>query len=469
VPRLALGALCGFALGANAVGCAPEEALAPLSEPRQRLAVDRDPESGVVEIDLVATVGDISLGGRTTAIWGYADGEGAPTLPGPMIVAEPGELLVVHFDNLLDDGTTVHFHGPRLPNEMDGAPIAGAIVAPGESFDYVFPLEDAGTFWYHPHWETAEQIERGLYGQLVVREPAVESAQERFFLLDDVDLDTSGQIDLTLSEADLQSGRTGETILVNGRIAPALDVPGNALERWHFTNASNGRYFALRLSGHRFTVIGSDGGLLEAPYDVERLVVTPGSRVDVVVALDGRSGGSAALVTEPIDDLAPDPEAREVMTLRFGERGPEPPADWRERLPRRDVAPIDVAGADERTIHLRRVDGPVVADEPSFHINGESWPFAEPEQGTVGEVEIWSVVNETDQREPFHLHGTFVQPLSLDGREVDRRLLEDVVDVPAGSTLRLAVPFEREGNWMFHTHILEHAELGMMRVLRLVP
>ncbi|MEQ9324962.1 MAG: multicopper oxidase family protein [Polyangiaceae bacterium] len=458
----------GLGFCALLVACtSPEEVVAPVAEPRQPLAIDRDPAPGVVEVTLRATAGEIELDGVVTPIWGYADGDALPTFPGPMIVAEPGELLVVHFDNGLDDGTTVHFHGPRLPNEMDGAPVGGTLVAPGETFDYVFPLLDEGTFWYHPHWNTAEQVERGLYGQLVVREPAVTEARELFLFLDDVDRDDDGAIVIEPTDDDLAHGRSGDTILVNGQVTPTLDVPANGLERWHLTNASNGRYFALRLAGHAFTVIGTDGGLLAEPYDVERLELTPGSRMDVVVALSGVAGQELPLVTEPIDDRAPDPTTRPVMALQLGAPGPPPPIDWRQTLPRRALTPIEVAGAAERTLRLGASDGST-SSKPSFFINDESWPFAEPEQGRVGDTEIWTVINETEHREPFHLHGTFVQPLTLDGIPTDRVMLEDVVDVPAGSTLRLAVPFERPGNWMFHSHILEHAELGMMRVLRLV-
>ncbi len=449
-------------------GCTgAEDALRPVAEPPQVEAVDRNPDPGIVEVELTATVGTTTLDGVDVPIWGYADGDGLPTMPGPMIVAEPGDLLVVHFYNQLEDGTTLHFHGPRLPNEMDGAPVGGAIVAPGESFDYVFPLEDAGTFWYHPHWDTARQLERGLYGQLVVREPAVAGANERFFLLDDVDRDDSGHIVVEATEDDRRFGRRGDTMLVNGAVSPVLDLSSNALERWHLTNASNGRYFALRIPEHTFTVIGTDGGLLGESYDTKRLVMTPGSRFDVVVSITGAPGDTIDVMTEPVDrgPSSPNDVSHRLMTLRLGAAGSSPPDGWKGSLPRRQIAPIDVSGAKARELRLGAAERP---DAVSFYINAESWPFAEPEQGVVGDVEVWSVVNDTATSEPFHLHGTFVQPLDLDGTAWPHLSLEDVVDIPSGSTVRLAVPLEREGNWMFHSHILEHAELGMMRVLRLV-
>ena len=196
------------------------------------------------EIELRAATGRARL---VPEPWGESDVwcyEGA--VPGPEIRIRQGERLRLEVENGLAEETTVHWHGLRVPNEMDGAPVGGTLVAPGETFDYVFPLLDEGTFWYHPHWNTAEQVERGLYGQLVVREPAVPEARERFLLLDDVDRDDDGAIVIEPTDDDLAHGRSGDTILVNGQVTPTLDVPANGLERWHLTNASNGRYFALR-------------------------------------------------------------------------------------------------------------------------------------------------------------------------------------------------------------------------------
>jgi FtsP/CotA-like multicopper oxidase with cupredoxin domain len=434
-------------------------------------ALDLDPAPNVVEVSLVAEPAIVEyVDGKATAVWAYRDAtSGSPaTVPGPLIEASIGDRLVVHFENRLDDGTTVHFHGPRIPNEMDGAPMGESLVLPGESFVYEFQLLDAGTFWYHPHWRTDIQIERGLYGQVVVHGERMPDTTERFFMLDDVDLHTDGALDEAPTDTDRLLGRHGAIVLVNGRSSPIIEVSSGARERWHFTNASNGRYFELQLPGHSFTVIGTDGGLIERAYDVETLRIAPGKRYDIVVTLVGGSGQELAVSTLPVArGMAYDDKIHSVLRLRFGEQtADDAPLD--ERLPVSDLERIPV---DELTpvqrFELELDADPFVGDEPRFSIDDQYFPFADDVPGEVGSVTVWELVNLTPSPEPFHLHGTFMQALALDDVPIDRLAAEDVVDVPAGSTLRVAVRYERPGHWMFHSNIPEHAEAGMMRVLNL--
>jgi FtsP/CotA-like multicopper oxidase with cupredoxin domain len=434
-------------------------------------AIDLDPRPDIVEVALAAEPARTEyIGGKTTAVWAYRDlaSGGAATVPGPMIEAKVGDRLMVHFENRLEDGTTIHFHGPRVPNEMDGAPMGESLVLPGGRFVYEFQLLDAGTFWYHPHWETDLQIEKGLYGQLVVHGERIPETPERFFMLDDVDLRADGTLIEEPSELDRLLGRHGELLLVNGRPNAGLGVTSGSRERWHLTNASNGRYFDLELPGYAFTVIGTDGGLLEQAYETATLRIAPGKRYDTVMTLTGPIGTELGLVTRPVErgiDAA-DRETRTVLTLRFD--GASDPPESKLALP---VGHIDRIRVDETTAVERfelGVDSkPFVGDEPKYSINDQHFPFADMVPGRVGAVMIWELVNRTPSREPFHLHGTFMQALSVDGTPVDQLAAEDVVDVPGGSILRVAVRYERHGKWMFHSNIPEHAEAGMMRMLHL--
>jgi FtsP/CotA-like multicopper oxidase with cupredoxin domain len=455
---------------ALATGCSTAEASdGPLVEMVR--AVDLNPAPNVVEVSLVAERALVQYAnGKNTAVWAYRDAASSrpATVPGPLIEASIGDRLVVHFENRLDDATTVHFHGPRVPNEMDGAPMGESLVLPRGRFVYEFQVVDAGTFWYHPHWRTDIQIERGLYGQLVVHGERIPNTPERFFMLDDVDLHTDGTLDEALTDTDRLLGRHGEIILVNGRTSPAIEVSPGARERWHFTNASNGRYFELELPGHRFTVVGTDGGVIERAYDVETLRIAPGKRYDVFVKLIGDSGDEFTLNTLPVArGTAYDDRVRSVLTLRFGaQSAAQAPSD--ERLPGHDLEPIPV---DELTpverFELELESDPFVGEEPRFSINDQYFPFADDVPGEIGAVRVWELANLTPSPEPFHLHGTFMQALSLDDVPIDRLAAEDVIDVPAGSTMRVAVHYEQPGHWMFHSNIPEHAEAGMMRVLRL--
>ena len=193
-------------------------ASAPLAQ-----IVDRDPDARVVEIDLVAAPMRWALGdGRVVDGMAYNG-----SVPGPLIEARVGDTLVVHFRNELDRATTIHWHGVRVPVEMDGGPHSQEPIPPGGTFEYRFELPDAGTFWYHPHALEAEPMERGLYGAIVVRgdeEPEVDT--EAVLVLDDLTLDASGAIAPFGDILEIHGGREGDVQLVNGTIAPSVAGTG---------------------------------------------------------------------------------------------------------------------------------------------------------------------------------------------------------------------------------------------------
>ncbi|MBA2542966.1 MAG: multicopper oxidase family protein [Deltaproteobacteria bacterium] len=453
-----------IALGS--VGCGDNARLEPVPELVRALDVDPDPD--VVEINLVAADGEVEyLAGRQTPVMGYRDGsiDGAAVIvPGPLIEAKLGDRLIVHVRNELSIPTTVHWHGLRLPIEMDGDPTVNGSVAPGASFDYDFVLRDTGFFWYHPHVDTDMQIEMGLQGPLVIRapdEPIVET--ERYFVLDDVDLAGDGSVRIEPSHEDLVFGRRGDTLLVNGKPPGAITTRGG-VERWRIVNTSNGRFFDLHLDGIAMRVIGWDGGLIPEPYEVERLPIAPGERYDVLVALgdrprmlrtlgvarghDGFDRGPLDLVyVELAEDAAP-PGALPATTAT---------------IPRLPVS----AGSAVRRFTLREeVDGPAGT---IFFINDQRWPLNTPIPVTLGDVEIWEIVNDEDGDHPMHVHGHFFQVLDRDGVPEPRLGWKDTIAIGARSTVRAALQYEEPGKWMFHCQIPEHAERGMTADVEVTP
>jgi FtsP/CotA-like multicopper oxidase with cupredoxin domain len=211
----------------------------------------RAPQEIHVTLEARETVWEIAPG-RTVSAWGYQG-----MVPGSMIVAHVGDTLVAHLINHLPEPTVIHWHGLRLPSLMDGTESVQTVVQPGESFEYRFTLPDAGTFWYHSHANETVQIERGLYGALIVLDP------NRVLVLDDVKLDRKGRIAKT-ALFDRHSGREGQIVLINGRAQPTFEIAAGQTERWRIVNASNARYVLLSLGGRPFRVIGSDGGLRDA-------------------------------------------------------------------------------------------------------------------------------------------------------------------------------------------------------------
>ncbi len=424
---------------------------------------DLDPDPDVVHVGLTATLATLAIAGAEPAeVWAYRDSAGAPCVPGPHLELTAGQELVVDFTNQLPESSTIHFHGPRLPNEMDGTLASQQVVQPGETFTYRFFVDDPQTFWYHPHVRTPVQVERGLYGSGVVLDPDGPTFDaDRVFVLDDVLVD--GGVLVTEERAsDVAAGRQGNVVTVNGAPAGRTIASAGGLERWRLVNTAVARAFALGLEGADWTVLATDAGPVPQPWTADPLVLFPGDRLEVLVELS--HAGAAELVDRGWDRGfgVPIEDERVLVQVQVQDQPEEPGA-----LPTLAALPLldeDPAGPVE-TLVLG--EGVASTGEPVFTIDDAFWPFNTPLTGTVGDQATWSITNTTGGDHPFHLHGTFFQVLDLDGQAPEHPTLEDTVVVPRGSTVRLAVPYASPGPWMFHTHLLEHADRGMMGQLDL--
>ena len=411
-------------------------------------------DRSVVEVDLEAREVDWEFApGIVTRVWAF-NGQ----VPGPVIEARVGDVLEVRLTNRLPEPTVIHWHGLRVPAAMDGTDMVQHPVAPGGMFTYRFTLPDAGTFWYHPHANETVQLERGLYGALVVRgpdEPVLDA--ERVLVLDDVALDRSGQVKPPGGLIERHDGRQGSTRLVNGRREPELAMAAGQIERWRIVNASSARYVRLSIGGRPFTLIGTDGGSIDAPVTMSEVLLTPGDRVELAV------GPFAEGDVLSIDALRYDrmtvARARDerFATLRVGGAAPS-----RARIPEslRRIEPL-VTGkpAPTREVHLGFKASFKRGLE--FVVNKETHHRDQPVK--VGDLQVWDVVNDTMMDHPFHLHGFFFQVLEVNGEPPAFRSWEDTVNVPPKGRVRIAwVADDRPGEWMYHCHILEHHESGMM-------
>ena len=248
---------------------------------------------------LVAAPGRVPLVGGSvpqTEVWAYGD-----SVPGPEIRARQGDRLRVLVENKLPQETTVHWHGVRVPNAMDGVPhLTQKPIAPGERFLYEFDCNDAGTFWYHPHARSFEQVERGLAGALIVEEQEpLKVDRDVVWLLDDWRLSPDAQIinDFGNMMDVSHAGRLGNTVTINGRIPERFVVRTGERIRLRLINAANARIFGLEFSGHRPVVITLDGHPLE-PHEAPggRIILGPAQRADIVLDCSGRPGDTAAVL-----------------------------------------------------------------------------------------------------------------------------------------------------------------------------
>ena len=436
---------------------------------------DTDPDPRVLDVTIHVRVANKAITGPELAeLYTY---EGL--WPGPLLRARVGDRLIVRVHNELPDATTIHWHGLEVPAAMDGAEVTQTPIEPGASFTYDFVLPRAGLFWYHPHVDSAEQLFRGLYGALLV-----EDATEPYFghplllMLHDVSLEADGTLSDPRETGYLGDffGREGDELLVNGRILPRVRArPGEAL-RLRLVNTTSSRHMKLVLPGHVLHRIGGDGGLIPSTQSGESLLLVPGERADVVVIPIGASGTRLVLRDEGHDRLGCGGScalaARDLLAIEL-EGEPVTPTALPPRVAA-TIEPLAVTGIADERIELGEKGEPDAGG--GLSINGVSFEHAHGHAPTpllearVGETHVYRLVNGTDYDHPFHLHGFRFQLLDREGVAPAVNEWKDTMFFPAKSEARIAVRFEdRPGDWMFHCHILDHAELGMMGVLRVLP
>ena len=458
-------------LDAAPLDATPDAALPPPLPSLEGPAVapDLDPDPRVVEIELRASAARYRLG-ADLEIDGLAyNGQS----PGPTIQARVGDELVVRFKNDLDEATTIHWHGLRIPDDMDGSPRIQAPVQPGETFTYRFVLPDAGTFWYHPHVNAHTDVELGLQGMLIVHEaePPV-FAQERLLVIDDV-LVENGRIPPPFrNRPELMHGRYGNLLLTNGTTEPKAGVAREGdVERWRLVNTANGRFMDLSLEGARFRVIGTDGGLLAQPYETQRLSVAIGQRYDLEVTYD--RPGTARLISHiPVlegENVVVRPFDIQSIEVAATGSAPQPVALPQVAPPARgranQTAVLTFTVVEDAETGVRWLLNGQDGGHDSHHA-GHPEPMFTFQQGDYVRLVL---DNRAGPTHPFHLHGQFFEILP-DGRpETEQPGLKDTVLVPGLSQVTVFARMDNPGRWMAHCHILEHASLGMMTEFLVEP
>jgi FtsP/CotA-like multicopper oxidase with cupredoxin domain len=431
-------------------------------------------ESRTVEVNLEAKVARVTISpGHEVEAWTYND-----DIPGPVIRAHVGDRLVVHFKNSLPQPSTVHWHGVRLPFAMDGVPgVSQPEVPSGGSFTYDFILPDAGLFWYHPHVMSAMQVGYGLYGALLVDDPSEDIGipNEKVLVLSDISLEDDGSL-MSPAGAGVAAkvfGLEGNHLLVNGREQSNWPARAEEPQRWRVVNAAKSRYFELQLGEPSdkmsFTVIGGDGGLQEYAVEQEILVIAPGERMDAVVVPHGKPG-SEVVVTDLVYDRGYGSGydgTHDLLTLSL--TGPGSVSGPPHLAAFRSIEPIKRSGATDIQMDVALVQ--LDARNIEYRINNAPSQKGLTIPASIGETQIWTIKNETQWSHPFHLHGFFFQVLDDSGEPVRPLAWKDTVDVPYKKTVRLAVRYDDRpgatGMWMFHCHILDHAEGGLMGMVEL--
>ncbi len=412
----------------------------------------------IKEIDLVAKKTTISLGQNSSFdVWSY-NGQ----VPGPEIRITKGETLKINFTNNLPQPTTIHFHGIRVPNAMDGVPgVTQEPIQPGEQFTYEFTPKDAGTFWYHPHVRGSEQVERGLYGVIVVEDPSEPTYdQDQVLVLDDWRLTENGQLDERFNTGHdlMHDGRWGNFITVNGLSNYELQAKAGEKLRLRLVNTSNARVYKLDFGDLEAQGFAVDGMLAKEPFTAQGFELSPGNRIDVDVFVpqlsrskpyvirDTFTRQSNTLATITIDGNV---DAMKVIQTPAAKIFP----DWTSNTKRI----ID----KEYRLNARR--GGQFGIE--WTINDKAYPDYDPITLKKGEYNVIRFTNESARLHPMHLHGQFFKVLARNGQQVDEPYLRDTVLIKSKETVDIGLMPLDEGVWASHCHALEHAEAGMMTVV----
>jgi len=423
--------------------------------------------------------------GPATSVWTYND-----AVPGPLLRLRQGQPVRITVENGLQEDTTVHWHGIRLPNAMDGVPgLTQKPIGPGERFVYEFTPPDAGTFWYHPHADSLVQLGRGLAGPLIVdeREP-VAVDRDLLWLLQDWRLAKDGQIAGgfgSMMDASM-SGRVGNQITINGRSPTNLRVRSGERIRLRLANAALARMMALRFEGHRPVVIAVDGQPCD-PHEPEngRLMLAPAMRIDIVLDLQGDPGSRHDVIDDFYDGLA-----YTLTTVAYDGAPPlrAHPLSAPLALPPNPLPAPDLANAVRQEIVLQGgmmgggklagVGGmmgmgmPGMNGSAAWAINGMSMtgdghagmaPQFTLERGSTCHL---TMRNETAWWHPMHVHGFSMSVLSRNGTAVPNRTWQDTVLMAPKDTIECAFVADNPGDWMLHCHVADHQMAGLMTVFR---
>jgi len=428
---------------------------------------------------LHARPGEAALRGPNdapTPIWGY-DGMS----PGPLLRVKQGEALKLRLINDLQQDTVIHWHGLRLANAMDGVPyLTQKPVAPGKSFDYAFAPPDAGTFWYHTHFGSTEQLARGLYGVLVVDEP--ESPQvdrDVVMVVDDWRLLNDGTIQPSFGNFHdaMMAGRLGQYITLNSQDILDLPVKTNERIRLRIMNTANSRIFQLRIAKHVAQVMAVDGQPCPpeiAPDGVLRL--GPGTRIDLFLDATLEPGAKAPIL---VDDLRGG--WLEVGSLVYDKGAPLRPAPLAEPapLPANPLpAKFDLANAFKLDVPL---DGGGMAMMMGGMRPGNFKGQGLPRQQRVwapagvsatghggppifivkrGQTVVLNYINRTAFAHAMHIHGHHFRAFDNGGEGFKPYWLDTVI-VDVNRSVRTAFVADNPGKWMLDCHMIEHMAAGM--------
>jgi FtsP/CotA-like multicopper oxidase with cupredoxin domain len=400
-------------------------------------------------------------GAALTNVWAY-NGQ----VPGPLLRIRLGERLRVDFKNSLPQSTTIHWHGVRVPNAMDGVPgVTQPPIPAGGTFRYEFTPKDAGTFWFHPHHRASEQVERGLYGILVVDDPKpLPWSQDVVWVLDDWRLTEQAQVDDRFNTPHdlMHDGRWGNVVSVNGRTREVLVVHPGERVRLRLVNTANARIFLPEWSALRAQVIAVDGLGVESAFAPSGFELAPGNRLDLDLRFAPEDAGKTYLIRDLFGRRPHD-----LATIQVSAKPPVPTPSFDAPLTVMPSWPEAMSVEPHLVYRLgaRRGGEYGITWTLNDAAHGEDTPAVLPQHQWVK----LRYENTSSRLHPMHMHGVFFRVLARNGERAVEPHWRDTVLVHPQETVDIGLVPEDIGRWMLHCHILEHAEAGMMTTFTVTP
>ena len=373
---------------------------------------------------------------------------------GPAIRVQKGQNAHIAFKNSLKEDTTVHWHGLIVGGSADGGP--HDVIQPGEERDITFKVQqEEATLWFHPHplGKTAKQVYEGLAGLLLIEgkydEQFLYGKNDFPLIIQDKTFTESYQLDY--ASAYHPNGTIGNTILMNGTINPKLTVPKEKI-RLRLLNGSNTRSYTFSFSNKMsFEQIASDGGLLNEPMKMEAMTLAPAERAEIIADFSKMNDDVNLMAGEDIVVLPIHLKDKKSKNIAH-------PLDPAER--------VTITEEEKNLAVSKHIE--LFGMGPHVTINGKKF---DPERidftQDKGVTEIWEVYNKPDMvgtLHPFHIHGTQFKIVSINGEKPPAHLqgYKDTISLQPGDKAKIAVKFEEPGVYMYHCHILEHEDNGMM-------
>jgi len=411
--------------------------------------------NGVLKLKLVADEKLINYGTSTRWAMTYNG-----VFPAPTLRVKPGDTLQITLENKLSNPTNLHTHGLHVsPTGNGDNPLI--MIAPGETFNYLIKIPSnqmSGTFWYHPHHHelSAGQVASGLAGVIIVEDSLdskaiIKNTNERVILLADPKIGKSSAVSAT-SHMDLMHGRSGPNTLVNGVLLPTFNSSGKVPERWRIVNSCVSRYQTISVPGATIWQLSSDSSRLTKPYTTDSVTLTPGQRTEIIILAPKAGVFTLRNSDQPIAKISFNSKSSEIKSTALL------PLQLLKKIDKRRKITVKGMG-------MGSMGG--MSHEASFTFDGKAFnPNRIDQSAKYGSTEEWTISNPSSMDHPFHLHAWPFQ-VADDGFGNYLDGWHDTVNLPSGKSIKIRIPFvDVKGLTVYHCHILDHEDAGMMGTIK---